>query len=43
MRADFHIHTQYSCDADANIEDYVKQAIQSGMDMICFTDHVESE
>ena len=41
MRADLHIHTKYSCDSEAEIEQYVKQAIDIKMQMICFTDHVD--
>lgn len=41
MRADLHIHTKYSCDSEAEIEQYIKQAIDLNMWMICFTDHVD--
>jgi len=41
MKADLHVHTEFSCDSEADIEKYVKQAIDMKMQMICFTDHVD--
>lgn len=41
MYADLHIHTAFSCDSDADMEQYVVQAIDKKMQMICFTDHVD--
>ena len=41
MYADLHIHTAFSCDSDADMEQYVVQAIDKKMHMICFTDHVD--
>lgn len=39
-KADFHIHTSYCKHAKGSVSDYVKAAIQLGMDEICFTDHL---
>ncbi|MDE6567025.1 MAG: PHP domain-containing protein [Lachnospiraceae bacterium] len=41
MWADLHIHTEYSCDSEAKIEEYVKQATAINLQMLCFTDHVD--
>lgn len=41
MFVDYHVHTAYSGDSDYSMEDVVKDAVQLGMDEICFTDHVD--
>lgn len=41
MKADLHIHTEFSCDSDADIEQYVRQAIDRKMGLICFSEHVD--
>lgn len=41
MISDLHIHTEYSCDSEAIMEDYLKKAIENNMKYICFTDHVD--
>lgn len=41
MLADYHVHTVYSDDSDYPMEDVVKDAIDKGLDEICFTDHVD--
>jgi len=41
MIADLHVHTEYSCDSEADMEQYVKQAITKEMRIICFTEHVD--
>lgn len=38
---DLHVHTEYSCDSEADIELYVKKAIDLNFETICFTDHVD--
>lgn len=40
MIADYHIHTPYCGHAHGVIIDYVEKAIKSGMQEICFTDHL---
>ena len=41
MIADLHVHTEFSCDSDADMERYVKYAIDKKIHMICFTEHVD--
>lgn len=41
MRADYHIHTNYSEDSPTKMETYIKQAISQNYDEICFTDHID--
>lgn len=41
MFADYHVHTEYSDDSVYPMEHVVRDAIQMGMDEICFTDHVD--
>lgn len=38
---DMHVHTEFSCDSDAKMEDYIEKAKTSGIGTICFTDHVD--
>ncbi|MCD8370298.1 MAG: histidinol-phosphatase HisJ family protein [Clostridiales bacterium] len=41
MFTDYHVHTYYSDDSTYPMEDVVRDAIQMGMEEICFTDHVD--
>ena len=41
MKIDYHIHTEFSCDSEAKMENYVKQALERDIRMLCFTDHVD--
>lgn len=41
MITDLHVHTEFSCDSEADMEQYVKQAINKKMHTICFTEHVD--
>lgn len=41
MKADYHVHTEFSDDSQYPFEDVVKDAIGKGMDEICFTEHVD--
>lgn len=41
MFADYHVHTEFSDDSVYPMESVVRDAIQMGMDEICFTDHVD--
>jgi histidinol-phosphatase (PHP family) len=41
MRADYHVHTEFSDDSDYPMEKVIKDAITMGLDEICFTDHVD--
>jgi len=42
MKADYHIHTEFSSDSEVKMEEYVKQALERDIKMLCFTDHVDS-
>lgn len=39
--ADLHVHTNYSHDSNTPMEQYAIQAIDRGIDIVCFTDHYE--
>lgn len=39
---DLHVHTEFSCDSEAKIEDYALKGIAGGVKQICFTEHVDS-
>lgn len=39
IKADFHMHTAFSSDSKAEPEVMIEQAIKSGLETICFTDH----
>jgi histidinol-phosphatase (PHP family) len=41
MRADYHVHTEYSDDSAYEMEQVVRDAIEKGIDELCFTDHVD--
>jgi histidinol-phosphatase (PHP family) len=41
MMVDYHIHPNFSIDAEGTIEEYCVQAIRVGIDEICFTPHFE--
>ena len=41
MIADSHIHTRHSVDSDVLMGDYVQRALRTGVQHLCFTDHVD--
>lgn len=41
MFADYHLHTEFSDDSEYLMEEVVTDALELGMDEICFTDHVD--
>ena len=41
MRADYHVHTEFSDDSFEPMEKQIEQGIALGLDEICFTDHVD--
>lgn len=41
MRADYHMHTDFSDDSDYPLEDVCRDACRLGLDEICITDHVD--
>lgn len=42
-KIDYHMHTRFSGDSEAEPREHVKQAIALGLDEICFTDHRDFE
>lgn len=40
MKADYHIHTRYCGHAKGSVREYVRAALQLGMEEICFADHL---
>ena len=38
---DYHMHTHFSGDSEANPREHVLKAIEMNLDEICFTDHVD--
>lgn len=41
MICDYHMHTTFSDDSSYEMEECIKDSIESGIDEICFTDHVD--
>ena len=41
MIGDVHVHSKYSTDSDAEMEDSVIQAVGLGLSYLCFTDHID--
>lgn len=43
MRADVHMHTNFSHDSKSSPEEMIKGAIEKGLEVICFTDHFDKD
>lgn len=41
IKADYHVHSYFSGDSTAPMEDHIKTAIQKGLSRICFTEHMD--
>lgn len=41
MRADYHLHSEFSDDSFTPMEQQIERAIDLGLDEMCFTDHVD--
>ena len=41
IEADYHVHTNFSIDSHAAMEEMIQAAIKSGVKELCFTDHVD--
>lgn len=41
LRCDLHMHTNFSFDSVATMEQYIAQALKTGIDVLCFTDHID--
>ncbi len=39
--ADYHVHSNFSGDSQAPMEQVIERAIQLGLKMLCFTDHMD--
>ncbi len=40
---DFHLHSNFSADCDTPMEATIEQAIQAGIEELCFTEHIDYE
>ncbi|MFV0529686.1 MAG: histidinol-phosphatase HisJ family protein [Lachnospiraceae bacterium] len=38
---DYHLHTNFSADSDAAMEEMVQRAIHAGLEQLCFTEHMD--
>ncbi|MBQ9459871.1 MAG: histidinol-phosphatase HisJ family protein [Oscillospiraceae bacterium] len=41
MKADYHVHSSFSFDSRASMEEQIESGIRAGLDEMCFTDHVD--
>ena len=41
LRCDLHTHTSYSFDSCVPMEQYAQRAVKLGIDVLCFTDHID--
>jgi histidinol-phosphatase (PHP family) len=41
ITADFHVHSCFSSDGKATMEEMIEQAIKLGLKKLCFTDHMD--
>ncbi|NLZ82926.1 MAG: histidinol-phosphatase HisJ family protein [Clostridiales bacterium] len=41
MKGDYHIHSEFSSDSKAPMEQTIEEAISKGLERICFTDHMD--
>ncbi len=43
IKADVHMHTDFSHDSDSTPEQMAEGAIEKGLEVICFTDHYDKD
>lgn len=43
IRADYHLHSHFSGDSDAPMEDMILRAIDLGLTQMCFTEHMDMD
>ena len=43
MQCDLYVHTQYSFDSSAKMEDYCAYAVKMGIEAVCFTEHYDCD
>ena len=41
--SDFHLHSAHSGDSDAPMEEMILSGISLGLDIMCFTEHMDLE
>lgn len=41
LKCDLHVHTNFSFDSVATMEQYAMRAVELGLDAVCFTDHID--
>jgi histidinol-phosphatase (PHP family) len=41
MKADYHLHSSFSFDSKAPMEEQIESGIRAGLDEMCFTEHVD--
>lgn len=41
LRCDLHTHTNYSFDSEVTMTQYAQKAVERGIDVLCFTDHID--
>ncbi len=41
MLADLHLHSRYSADSEELMENQVRRAVEMGLQVMCFTDHID--
>ena len=41
IKSDFHLHSSFSGDSDADMEEMIKRSIELGLKDICFTEHMD--
>lgn len=41
IKCDLHVHTNYSFDGNATMEQYARRAVELKLDVVCFTDHID--
>ena len=43
VKADFHMHTEFSGDSDAPVRTMLDAALEKGMEAVCITDHIDED
>ena len=43
MKADVHMHTNFSSDSDSSPEEMIQGALAKGLEVLCFTDHFDKD
>lgn len=43
MAVDFHIHSSFSGDSDAPMEQMIQEGLKKGLRTMCFTEHMDMD